>query len=353
MNRQQIQEIILRVLLECGELGNGREIPFDIPVEVSAKHVHLTQEAVEKLFGAGASLTPKRPLSQPGQFLSEERVTLITPKGRMENVAVLGPVRDAIQTELAMTDCRALGLNAPLRMSGDLSGAADIYLMGPKGMIEAKGSVIVAQAHVHLTPQDAERAGVIDGQRVSVTIHGKRQTTFEQVLCRVSSQAALAMHIDFDEANACMLPKSATARMRIVMEEPTAGIKTVAEISEQKKIAVPERTDTGIDRGRGREEPEAAEPPFEGKLITEAVARRLAADRRTPVVLAKGVIVTPSAKDVLRYAGIDVLWQNDQVCQSGRAQQSGRVQQSGQVQQSGRVQRSGQVWQSRQGGRFI
>lgn len=347
MNRQQIQEIILRVLLECGELGNGREIPFDIPVEVSAKHVHLTQEAVEKLFGAGASLTPKRPLSQPGQFLSEERVTLITPKGRMENVAVLGPVRDAIQTELAMTDCRALGLNAPLRMSGDLSGAADIYMMGTKGMIEAKGSVIVAQAHVHLTPQDAERAGVIDGQRVSVTIHGKRQTTFEQVLCRVSSQAALAMHIDFDEANACMLPKSATARMRIVMEEPTAGIKTVAEISEQKKIAVPERTDTGIDRGRGREEPEAAEPPFEGKLITEAVARRLAADRRTPVVLAKGVIVTPSAKDVLRYAGIDVLWQNDQVCQSGR------VQQSGQVQQSGRVQRSGQVWQSRQGGRFI
>lgn len=333
MNRQQIQEIILRVLAECGEQGNGWEIPLDIPVEVSAKHVHLTQEAVEKLFGAGASLTLKRPLSQPGQFLSEERVTLLTPKGRMENVAVLGPVRDAVQTELAMTDCRALGISAPLRMSGDLSGAADIYLMGPKGVIEAKGSVIVAQAHIHLTPQDAERAGVMDGQRVSVTIPGKRQTTFEQILCRVSSQAALAMHIDFDEANACMLPKNATARMKTktVMEGTAAGSADAAAVSAGESAL----------RNTAAGEPEESAPLFEGKLITEAVARRLAAGRRTPVVLAKGVIVTPSAKDVLRYAGIDVLWQNDQVCQRGR------------VQQSGRVQRSGQVWQSGQGGRFI
>ena len=144
MNRQQIQEIILRVLAECGEQGKEQELPLDFPVEVSAKHVHLTREAVEQLFGTGAKLTPKRPLSQPGQFLSEERVTLVTSKGRIENVAVLGPERAAVQTELSLTDCRTLGIDAPLRMSGDLTGAGDVYIIGSMGMIHAKGSVIIA-----------------------------------------------------------------------------------------------------------------------------------------------------------------------------------------------------------------
>ena len=297
MNRQQIQEIILRVLAECGEQGKEQELALDFPVEVSAKHVHLTREAVEQLFGTGAKLTPKRPLSQPGQFLSEERVTLVTSKGRIENVAVLGPERAAVQTELSLTDCRTLGIDAPLRMSGDLTGAGDVYIIGSMGMIHAKGSVIIAQAHIHITPPQAEQAGITDGQRVSVTVGAERRTTLENVICRVSSQAALAMHIDFDEANACILPKHATARMKIA----TGGTGNTDRYTGGKPVReMDKETDT---------EKETCVPEFEGKLITEAVARKLASGSKKKFALAKGVILTPSAKDVLRHAGIEVYWQ--------------------------------------------
>lgn len=302
MNRQQIQEIILRVLAECGEQVTGRELPLDFPVEVSAKHVHLTKEAVGQLFGAGAKLTPKRPLSQPGQFLSEERVTLVTPKGRIENVAVLGPEREEVQTELSLTDCRALGIDAPICMSGDLAGAGDVYIIGPKGMIFAKESVIIAQAHIHITPPEAGEIGITDGQRVSVTIGGERKITLENVICRVSSQAALAMHIDFDEANACMLPKNATARMRVsgdvCAEQTYRGGK-----SEGISVMAVEEAD------RKAPKPAGGSVFFEGKLITEAVARQLASEQQSTLTVAKGVILTPSAKDVLRQSGIEVLWQ--------------------------------------------
>lgn len=302
MNRQQIQEIILRVLAECGEQMMGRELPLDFPVEVSAKHVHLTKEAVGQLFGAGARLTPKRPLSQPGQFLSEERVTLVTPKGRIENVAVLGPEREEVQTELSLTDCRALGIDAPVCMSGDLAGAGDVYIIGSKGMIFAKESVIIAQAHIHITPPEAGEFGIMDGQRVSVTIGGERKITLENVICRVSSQAALAMHIDFDEANACMLPKNATARMRVLGDICPEQARRSGKCEEISAMAVEEA-------GRKAPKPAAGGAVFEGKLITEAVARRLASEKQSTLTVAKGVILTPSAKDVLRQSGIEVLWQ--------------------------------------------
>lgn len=302
MNRQQIQEIILRVLAECGDQVTGRELPLDFPVEVSAKHVHLTKEAVGQLFGAGAKLTPKRPLSQPGQFLSEERVTLVTPKGRIENVAVLGPEREEVQTELSLTDCRALGIDAPICMSGDLAGAGDVYIIGPKGMIFAKESVIIAQAHIHITPPEAGEIGITDGQRVSVTIGGERKITLENVICRVSSQAALAMHIDFDEANACMLPKNATARMRVLGDVCAEQACRSGKCEEISAIAVEEAD-------RKAPKPAAGGAVFEGKLITEAVARRFASEKQSTLTVAKGVILTPSAKDVLRQSGIEVLWQ--------------------------------------------
>ena len=298
MDRQQIQEIILRVLSECQAPEACAELPLDIPVEVSARHVHLTKEAVGTLFGEGAKLTPKRPLSQPGQFLSEERVTIVTPKGRIENVAVLGPERSAVQTELSATDCRTLGIRAPLRMSGDLEGAADVYLVGPAGMIEAKNSAIVARAHVHITPPEAEKIGVTDGQQVSVTIPGQRPLTLEHVICRVNGQAALAMHIDYDEANACMLPGNTMIRMRVSSACGAEAVKhTAAKPIEMMKQEEADRHAPG------------GFMTFEGKLITEAVARKLAAAHRSPLSLAAGVIVTPSANDVLRHAGIEVLRQ--------------------------------------------
>lgn len=300
MNKQQIEEIIFRVLSQYGE-GEMQELPLEFPVEVSARHVHLTEEAVEQLFGAGAKLTPKRPLSQPGQFLCEERVTLVTSKGRIENVAVLGPARSAIQTELSLTDCRTLGLQAPLKMSGDLEGAADVYIFGPKGVVFAKESVIIAQAHIHITPADAEKIGIVNGQKVSVELPGERSMVMDDVICRVSEEAGLAMHIDFDEANGCMLKKNAVAKMRVSAKKKTAKEVTPASTTQKTKSCdVVDQEIEKIDRGTVVKE-------FDGKLITEAIARQLVAEKVTEVTMKKGLIVTPAAKDVFRQARVKLV----------------------------------------------
>ena len=305
MNREQIQEIILRVLSEQEQ--TARELPLDVPVEVSAKHVHLTQEAVEQLFGAGAKLTPKRPLSQPGQYLCEERVSIVTAKGRMENVAVLGPVRPQVQTELSAMDCRVLGIKAPLKMSGDLDGAADVYLVGPKGIVDAKGSAIVAKAHIHMTPDDAKKAGVKDGQRVAVTLPGERSITLNNIICRVSASAGLAMHIDFDEANACMLPSGATARMTVCGDIVGSGAAEKAQTAAAALNGSVRNNPNQQKAGQPAGMPQCEEI-FDGKLITESIARQIAG-RTRKLSLQKGVILTPSAKDVFRYAGVELNWQ--------------------------------------------
>ncbi len=300
MNKQQIEEIIFRVLSQYGE-EEMQELPLEFPVEVSARHVHLTEEAVEQLFGTGAKLTPKRPLSQPGQFLSEERVTLVTSKGRIENVAVLGPARSAIQTELSLTDCRALGLQAPLRMSGDLEGAADVYIFGPKGVVFAKESVIIAQAHIHITPADAEKIGIVNGQKVSVDLPGERSMVMDDVICRISEEAGLAMHIDFDEANGCMLKKNAKAKMRVSVKSKAVKEEIPAFTTQQIKLC--DVNDKKIEKDDGGN----VEKEFDGKLITEAIARQLVAEKVTKVTMKKGLIVTPAAKDVFRQAKVKLV----------------------------------------------
>lgn len=176
-----------------------------VEVEVSARHVHLSQEHLEVLFGKGAKLTPKRPLSQPGQFLSEERVTIVGPKKKMERTAVLGPVRPATQIELSKSDCVALGVNAPVRMSGDVKGSGSITIVGPCGSLEVSEGAIVAKEHVHLTPDVAEVMGVKDGQHVDVEVFTERPVVFKDVVIRVSRTSSCRMHIDFDEANAALV----------------------------------------------------------------------------------------------------------------------------------------------------
>ena len=204
MNENEIRSIVEKVLAQVGESKKP------VPIEASARHVHLSKEAVELLFGKGATLTKKRDLSQPGEFLSEQRLKLVTAKGELVNVAVLGPERKAVQVELSMTDCRSLGIKAPINLSGDLSGAGDVLLVSPTACLNAKGSVIVAQNHIHMTPTDAAYYGVSDGQSVKVSANTSRPVTFDNVIIRVSEKFALAMHIDFDEANACCLGKADT-----------------------------------------------------------------------------------------------------------------------------------------------
>lgn len=172
-------------------------------VETSARHVHVTQEDLEILFGKGASLTKKKDLSQPGQYACEERVEVVGPKKSLTNVSILGPVRPATQIELSATDARSIGISAPIRESGDVAGSAGCKLVGPCGEVEVKEGVIVAKRHIHLTPADAEELGVSDKEVVWVKLDTDgRKAVLGDVVCRVSDKFARAMHIDTDEANA-------------------------------------------------------------------------------------------------------------------------------------------------------
>ena len=173
-----------------------------ILVETSARHVHLSQADLETLFGAGATLTHKKDLSQPGQFACEERVKIVGPKKEIANVIILGPVRPATQVEVSYTDARTLGVDAPLRESGDLDGTPGIKLVGPCGEVETVNGVIVAKRHIHMTPEDAANYGVENGQVVSVKVESGRTALLGDVVVRVSPKFALAMHIDTDESNA-------------------------------------------------------------------------------------------------------------------------------------------------------
>ena len=175
----------------------------EVLIETSARHVHVTQETLEALFGAGAQLTKKKDLSQPGQFASEQRVTVVGPKKELANVSILGPVRSADQVELSATDARSIGLGIDIRESGDIAGTPGCTLRGPAGEVTIKEGVIVAKRHIHATPEDAEKFGLKDKEIVSVKINSNgRSLVFGDVVVRVSPKYALAMHIDTDESNA-------------------------------------------------------------------------------------------------------------------------------------------------------
>ena len=172
-----------------------------VELEASGRHVHLTEHQAITLFGH--RLTPKRPLSQPGQFLANERVTVVGPKGRFESVAVLGPERKEAQVEVSLTDARTLGLSVPVRLSGDTAGSPGAQLIGPMGQVRLSEGVIAAQRHIHLTPEDAARFGVKDKQMVTLATYTARPVEFKQTAVRVSPQFASFVHLDYDEANAC------------------------------------------------------------------------------------------------------------------------------------------------------
>lgn len=182
-----------------------------VMVETSARHVHVTEETLEILFGKGYQLTKKKDLSQPGQFACEERVQVIGPKNSFPAVSILGPTRPADQVEISASDARSIGVAAPVRESGDIAGSGACKLVGPKGEVELKEGVIVAKRHIHMTPEDAENYGVKDKQVVSVKIDSpERSLVFGDVVVRVSPKFKLAMHIDTDESNAVMAGRDAT-----------------------------------------------------------------------------------------------------------------------------------------------
>lgn len=179
----------------------------EVLVEVSARHVHVTREALDILYGEGYELTPKKALSQPGQFACTERVAVVGEKSSFPAVSILGPLRKDVQVELSATDARTIGVKAPVRESGDIKGSGACKLVGPAGEIEIQEGVIIAKRHIHMTTADAEKFGLSDKQIVSVKIDSpERSLIFGDVVVRVSDSYALAMHIDTDEANAVLAP---------------------------------------------------------------------------------------------------------------------------------------------------
>ncbi len=180
-------------------------------VEISARHVHVSEQDLETLFGKGYKLTHKKDLSQPGQFACEERVTVVGSKKELAGVSILGPCRKDTQVELSLTDARSIGVKAPIRESGDIEGSGECKIVGPCGEVVLKQGVIAAKRHIHMTVADAQQYGITDKQIVSVRIDADgRSLIFGDVVARVSDSYALAMHLDTDEANAAAIPGSCT-----------------------------------------------------------------------------------------------------------------------------------------------
>lgn len=173
-----------------------------VPVGVSNRHLHVSQEDLETLFGSGYELTPLKDLSQPGQYAAEETVTIVTSKGSIQRVRILGPVRPATQIEISRTDAFGLGLRPPVRDSGATSGSAGVVIVGPKGAVTLPEGVILALRHIHMNVKEAESFGLADKDHVEVRVGGERGLTFDNVLVRVRDDFALEFHIDTDEANA-------------------------------------------------------------------------------------------------------------------------------------------------------
>ena len=189
------------------------ELDSSFEVEASGRHVHLSRKELDALFGTGHELTKAKDLSQPGQYASKERLTVVGPKGAFHNVVILGPVRKESQVEVSLTDCLQLGVKAPIRESGDIEGTPGIVLVNGDKSVSLDKGLIVAKRHVHMTPEDAEKIGVKNHDIVKVKVEGARPLIFDDVVIRVSPKFATYMHIDYDEANACGFSKGIRGRI--------------------------------------------------------------------------------------------------------------------------------------------
>lgn len=203
LDRRVVEQIVRELVL--AQVGGPVGEP-NLVVSISARHVHLTDEDVETLFGKGRTLTPVKDLYQDGYYAAEETVMIVGPRKRMlPTVRILGPTRPATQVELAFTDCISLGINPPVRLSGDLDGTPGCVLVGPAGVVELKQGVIRAERHVHMSPADAEYYGVKKNDRMSLRVHSPCPTVFQGLVCRPDEGIKLEVHLDTDEGNAADL----------------------------------------------------------------------------------------------------------------------------------------------------
>ncbi|HFR3424932.1 MULTISPECIES: ethanolamine utilization phosphate acetyltransferase EutD [Streptococcus] len=204
----EIKELIDKIATRVQD-----ELEGSFEIEASGRHIHLSQEDLETLFGKDYSLTKAKDLSQPGQFACKERLTILGPKGSFQNVVILGPVRGATQVEVSLTDCLKLGVNAPIRESGQIEDTPGIVLINGSKVVSLDKGLIVAKRHIHMTPEDAAKANVVNKEIVQVKVGGERGLIFDDVVIRVHPKFATFMHIDYDEANACGFKKGMRGRI--------------------------------------------------------------------------------------------------------------------------------------------
>ena len=223
--QQQIAWITQQVMQELAAHGTSRaEIldapatPLQVPVGISNRHIHLSREDMDILFGYGTTLTLMKAVKQPGQFAAEECVTLRGPKGEIKNVRVLGPLRPSTQVEISVADSFVLGVKAPVRMSGDLQDSPGIEIVGPKGSVKKASGTIVAWRHIHISPEQAERHGLRDGMEVSIQARGQRAGIMQHVVVRATQASVLELHVDVEEANAYGLRNGDL--VNIITEQP-------------------------------------------------------------------------------------------------------------------------------------
>lgn len=279
MDPQMIQTIVKEVLASL-EADTQQTPDSSVPIAISARHVHLSEEHVEQLFGKGYQLTKRADLSQPGQFAAEETVHVAGPKGGFSRVRVLGPARKLTQVEVSQTDTITLGVAAPVRESGDIAGSAAVTLIGPKGSVYVNEGLIVAQAHIHMSPQDASRYQVKDQEYVEVLIDSDRPLRLQKVKVRVSDRYRLEMHIDTDEANAAFLQRK--GKGLLIKAGDTVPEPSGLPLTPVKPIAT-ERIS------------------YSKKLLTKDDLEQL---QGKEISLPKGTIVTDLAKDFARERGV-------------------------------------------------
>ncbi len=278
MQEQLVQKIVEEVLQQVLKNQPSRPDDGKIPIGVSARHVHLAQAEVEQLFGENYQLTPKFELSQPGQFAAEETVVIAGPKGSIERVRILGPARTLTQVEVSWTDAMKLGVKPPLRISGDIKDSSPVTLIGPKGSVVLPEGLIIAQAHIHMSPADSERFQVVDGQSVQIKVQGLRPIILSNVMIRVSERYRLEMHIDTDEANAGLIQQGAFAEIvnGQVMEPLTVKEMPLVEKQAPAKQSIYH---------------------FEKKLLSQVDVLEIEAQE---IVVPKRTIVTALAYDKIR-----------------------------------------------------
>lgn len=284
MNQETVRKVITRVVedyisrQQCDDvkMPGTKYKTFEIPAEVSGRHVHLCQEDIERLFGEGHVLTEDKAISQPGQFLSKDRVTIAGPGGELRNVAVLGPAREATQVEVSLTDARTLGIDPPVALSGDLRNAADITIAAGETSITVSKCCIVARNHIHMAPEDLEKSGLKDGATVDVAMVTKRPITYNNVIIRSGPTHKLALHIDYDEANACQLRR---------------GDKAVILMNDGGACACSPERETITSK----------------KYLSEQDVKAFTEDGKMEITVTKDTVISPLAKDYLSSKSIKVV----------------------------------------------